>query len=99
MTRGESGENEFEFDLQVITSVGDQTTGGYPEDFDRIGTIRYTMWEFEFDPKDPYSGVQQEFVEVGTHLCTEEDFEKASYNIRRDIVGTVRENSICIDEG
>jgi len=40
MTRGDS-DNEFDFDLQVITTIGLLTTGGYPEDFDRIGSIKY----------------------------------------------------------
>jgi hypothetical protein len=57
------------------------------------------MFEFAFDPTDPDKGATQDFIDVGTHLCTEEDFENASQNIRRDIVGSSRENSVCIDEG
>ena len=40
MIIGDSGSNDFNYGMRVMVGVGDSLTGDWPEDFDRIGTIK-----------------------------------------------------------
>lgn len=98
MIREESDTNEYDYDLQVILSIASLTTFGYPDDMDQIGTPQFRMFEFEFDPNYP-EATKESYLDISSHICTAEDFEEASANVRIEIVGTTRANALCIDKG